>query len=124
MLAESASRNLAEKRVVVSDWATGGNRDPEFAFKTGHSFQLSAQSETASRNSSLDWDALFGRSSMGNSIPEHALKTGRAFLGVAPRPLRAAPDPNLSHLYIDLDRFAENSISASTCAFKNLNSRQ
>lgn len=55
----------------------------------------------------------------GNYDPESTLKPGRAFRKAAP----GTPGPNLSHLYIDLDRFAENSISASTCAFENLNSK-
>jgi len=55
----------------------------------------------------------------GNYDPESTLKSGRAFRKAAP----GTPGPNLSQLYIDLDRFAENSISASTCAFENLNSK-
>ena len=77
-----------------------GNCDPVSALKTGYGFRLSLQTETATRNPHSNRDKLSARQP------------------------QTPPDANLSHLYIDLNRFAENSISASTCAFKNLNSQQ
>lgn len=77
-----------------------GNRIPLFCRKTGCSFRLGPLEETATRNPRSNRDEL------------------------STRQPQAPPDANLSHLYIDLDRFAENSISASTCAFKDLNSQQ
>ena len=71
-----------------------------FSRKLGRSFRLGPLAETATRNPRPKRDEF--------SI----------------RQPQAPPDANLSHLYIDLDRLAENSISASTCAFENLNSRQ
>lgn len=77
-----------------------GKGIPLFGRKTGRSFRLDRPAETVSQNSRSDRDTLSARQP------------------------QAPSDPNLSHLYIDLNRFAENSISASTCAFKNLNSQQ
>ena len=77
-----------------------GNRIPLFCRKPGRSFRLDPLAETATRNPRSKRDELSARQP------------------------QAPSDPNLSHLYIDLDRFAENSNSASTCVFANLNSRQ
>ena len=77
--------------------------------------------ESATHNLAKFWDALSGWSPWRKLRPGIHAQTGMSFPQDGPQ---APPDPSLSHLYIDLDRFAENSISASTCAFKNLNSRQ
>ena len=82
---------------------------------------MAAQAESASRNPRSDWDVVSGWRLKRKLRPGIHAQTGMNFPQDGPQ---APPDANLSHLYIDLDRFAENSNSASTCAFKNLNSQQ
>lgn len=77
-----------------------GKGIPLFSRKPGRSFRLGLQMETAT------WNPRSNRDELSIRQPQ------------------ALPDANLSHLYIDLNRFAENSISASTCVFENLNSQQ
>lgn len=77
-----------------------GKGIPLFGRKPGRSFRLGPLAETTTRYQLSKRDELSARQP------------------------QAPSDPSLSHLYIDLDRFAENSISASTCTFKNLNSQQ
>lgn len=96
-LAETMSQNSPSKRDAVSGWALRGKLHPGIDVQSGTHFPVEL--------------------SNGNRIPESALKAGRAFPG-------AASSPNLSQLYIDLNRFAENCNSPSTCAFANLNSWQ
>ena len=117
-----------------------GKGIPLFGRKTGRSFRMDRPAETASRNFRSDWDVFSRRlwlrklrpgicaqngtrfpseSAGGKRIQESTLKTGCAFTG----PSNAAPGSNLSHLYIDLNRFTEKSNSTSTCVFENLNSQ-
>lgn len=77
-----------------------GKGIPLFGRKPGRSFRLDRPAEAASRNPRSNRDELSARQP------------------------QAAPDANLSHLYIDLNRFDENSNNASTCAFENLNSQR
>lgn len=101
-----------------------GNCIPEFELRLGRAFRSELHGKQHPGTCAQNGSCFPAEPSSGRCIPESTLKTGRAFLGVAPRPLRAAPDPNLSHLYIDFNRSAQNSNSASTCAFENLNSQR
>ena len=89
--------------------------------RPGHAFPMAAQAKSASRNPRSDWDVVSGWRLKRKLRPGIHAQTGMSFPQDGPQ---APPDANLSHLYIDLDRFAENSNSASTCVFANLNSRQ
>ena len=77
-----------------------GKSIPLFGRKPGRSFRLGPLAETATRYQLSKRDELSARQ------------------------LQTPSDPSLSHLYIDLNRSAENSNSASTCAFENLNSQR
>lgn len=101
-----------------------GNCVPEFALRPGHTFRLEFHGKLHPGIRAQGGTHFPVEPSSGKRVPESTLKVDRAFPGAAPKPPRAASGSHLSQLYIDLNRSAENSNSASTCAFENLNSQR